>query len=459
MAIFNGQVRKVNKSLKYSVLDGSAFAAMFGLTQNYITPFALALKATTAQIGLLSSIPSLMMALSQLSAPRLAEKAGSRKALILPVVFLHAIMWLPILLVPFLMPGQKIWWLILFVTLSTVLGAMANPAWASMMADLVPERIRGRYFAARGRIASLVTLVFSFAAGGILQIFRGNIFLGFGLLFGAAVVFRLASFYFLARQYEVPQAKTNGQRVRLSDLARQLTSSNLGRFTIFFALVSFSTNLAGPFFSVYMLRDLQFSYISYVIITSMGSLTALVFLTYWGRRADRAGNVRIIQITSVLVPFVPLLWLISKQVYVIAVVETFASFAWAGFNLASVNFVYDAAPPESRTQHIAIFNALNGVAVCLGALPGGFMASRLPPLFGFKLLTLFAISGVLRLAVVAFFSRNVVEVRNVPWVAVGDLLFGRRRAVGLRTNASWRRRPGPVMASAQAAAERPYFGT
>ena len=92
------------------------------------------------------------------------------------------------------------------------------------------------------------------------------------------------------------------------------------------------------------------------------------------------------------------------------------------------------------------------------------MASRLPPLFGFKLLTLFAISGVLRLAVVAFFSRNVVEVRNVPWVAVGDVLLGRRRAVGLRTSASWRRRPGPVMASAQAAAERhglkgPMIGT
>lgn len=259
MAIFNGQVKKVNKSLKYSVLDGSAFAAMFGLTQNYITPFALALKATTAQIGLLSSIPSIMMAFSQLSAPRLAEKAGSRKALILPVVFLHALMWLPIFLIPFLMAGQKIWWLILFVTMSTVLGAMANPAWASMMADLVPERIRGRYFAARGRIASFVTLVFSFSAGGILQIFQGNVFFGFALLFGAAMFFRLLSFYFLARQYEIPQPMASGKRVRLMDLARQLRSSNLGRFTIFFALISLTTNLARPPFQ---LRQLCHHYLN-----------------------------------------------------------------------------------------------------------------------------------------------------------------------------------------------------
>ncbi len=42
MTVFSGQVQKVNKSLKYSVLDGSAFSAMLGLTQSYIPPFDLA---------------------------------------------------------------------------------------------------------------------------------------------------------------------------------------------------------------------------------------------------------------------------------------------------------------------------------------------------------------------------------------------------------------------------------
>lgn len=142
---------------------------MLGLTQDYIVPFALALKATTAQIGLLSSVPNLTMALFQLTAPHLAERAGSRKGLILPVVFLHALMWLPILLVPYLFPDQKIWWLIGFFTLSTVFGALGNPAWGSMMAELVPEGTRGRYFGFRGRICGLVTLVFFFIGGAILH--------------------------------------------------------------------------------------------------------------------------------------------------------------------------------------------------------------------------------------------------------------------------------------------------
>lgn len=423
-----GKAQRVNKSLQYSVLDGSAFSAMAGLTGNYITPFALALKATTAQIGLLTSVPSLLMSLAQLSAPRLSEKAGSRKGLVLPTVFLHALMWLPVFLVPYLVPNGKVWWLIAFVSVSTVLGAMANPAWGSMMADLVPQRIRGRYFAARGRIASLVALVFMFLAGGILQLAGPNVFLGFAILFGGAVVFRLLSFYFLTRMWEPPAVRTDGSSGRLGELVKGLGSSNLGRFTIIMALMSFSTNLAAPFFSVYMLRDLHFSYLSYVIVTGAGSLSYVLFLTYWGRRADRAGNIRVIRISWLLVPLVPVVWLASHEVWYLVIVQTFASFAWAASDLATGNFVLEAAPAEVRTGWIALYAAMNGTAVCVGSLAGGLLASYLPPILGYPLLTLFALSGVLRAIVAVLLRRSVREVRKVPSVGLLQLLFTRHRA-------------------------------
>jgi MFS family permease len=429
MTIFNGQVRKVNRSLKYSILDGAAFSAMLGLTQDYIVPFALALKAATAQVGLLTSIPNLTMALSQLSAPKLSEKAGSRKGLILPAVLLHALMWLPILLVPYLFPGEKIWWLIVFVTLSVGFGALANPAWGSLMADLVPERIRGRYFGARGRIAGFVALVFAVIGGTILQFTASNVFLGFSILFGGAMLFRLVSLFFLTRMYEPPVSNGNGERHRLIDLVKSLGSSNVGRFTIYVAMINFATNMASPFFAVYMLRDLQFNYLTYVIVTSVASLSTLLFLTFWGKRADRAGNVKIIRITSVLIPLLPLLWLASRQVYYLALVQTLAGFSWAGFNLANTNFIYDATPPEKRTQHIALFNAMNGTAICLGALLGGFIAPYLPPVLGYNLLTLFLISGILRASVVAILLRRISEVRRVSKTGIIGLLFGRRPPV------------------------------
>jgi MFS family permease len=416
---------KVKKSLKLSILDGSAVSAMLGLTQNYVTPFALALKATTAQIGLLTSIPNFLMGLSQLTAPDLSEKAGSRKGLILPVVFLHALLWIPILLVPFIFKSAHIWWLIGFVTLNTVLGAAANPAWGSMMADLVPPRLRGKYFALRGRIAGIITLVFSLIGGGILQLLSGSVYIGFAVLFGGAALFRLISLYFLSGMYEPPEAKKQEKQTGLIQRIKHIGSTNLGKFTLYVSLINFAANISSPFFPVYMLEDLHFNYTAYIINISAFSIAVLVFQSYWGRRGDWAGNIKVVRVTSYLVPIVPLLWLGStNQIYLIAA-QLFSGFSWAGFNLASVNFVYDASNPENRTQDIAIYNTMTGLSICLGALAGGYIEHYLPPIFSYRLLTLFTISGVLR-AVVAFWLFHFLhEVRPVPHVSDLRTLLGR----------------------------------
>jgi MFS family permease len=416
---------QIRKSLKYSVLDGSAYAAMLGLTQNYVTPLALEMKATTGQVGLLSSFPALMMALSQLLAPDLSKKAGSRKGFIMPVLFGHAIMFIPILMVHYLFHDSPVWWLIGFVTISSMLGAIINPAWGSMMADLVPEQYRGRYFAFRGRITGLITLVFFFLAGVILQLFTGSdIFTGYSILFGGATFFRLLSLYFLSRQYEPAQVKEKADSPGLIRLIRSLGSSNLGKFTLYVALIDFCTNISGPFFAVFMLRDLNFSYLKYVLVNSSGSIANLVFLPFWGRRADRAGNIRIIQLTSILLPMVPLLWLANTSVYYLMAANAFSGFVWSGYGLSAVNFVYDASIAEIRTKQIAVFNAVDMIACCVGALAGGFIATHLPVTFGYQLRTLFALSGALRGLVVLFLLRQINEVRRVPRMTARELLIG-----------------------------------
>jgi len=155
---------KIRKSLRLNVFDGAAAFAMAGLTQNYVTPFALALKATTAQIGLLNSFPSFAAAFSQLAAPALVNRAGSRKRVILPVVLVHALMWLPVFLLPYLLGNAGVWWLIGLFTATVVFGALSSAPWQSMMADLVREEVRGRYFSFRGRINTFTFLALSLVA-------------------------------------------------------------------------------------------------------------------------------------------------------------------------------------------------------------------------------------------------------------------------------------------------------
>jgi MFS family permease len=418
--------QRVKSSLKYSVLDGVAVSAMQGLTQNYITPFALALKATTTQIGLLSSIPNLLMAIGQQLAPQLATRAGSRKGLILPVAFLHALMFIPLALLPFVFPGQKIVWLIFFVTASTVLGSLANPAWGSMMADLVPSYLRGRYFSFRGRIVIFIVLVFTLIAGLFLEYMKTrNVLLGFALLCGAAALFRLLSWYFLSKQYEPPMIAESNQTPGLGATLKVMRSSNLGKFTLYVALIFFVQSLSGPFFAVYMLRDLHWSYTYYMLISCTHALSQMTFQTFWGCRADRVGNLMLVKVTSIFLPILPFNYLFSTNVVFLMGAEVLSGFTWSGFNLGCTNFVYDSTDPANRTRQIAIYNTASGLATCAGALVGGFIAPHLPELFGYQLRTLFTISGALRAVLALVMLRLIIEVRDVPKVSLWRFFSGR----------------------------------
>jgi MFS family permease len=406
-------------------MDAASYSVMLGLTQNYISPLALELNATTTQIGLLSSIPSLAMAFSQLSAPYLSVRAGSRKGLILPVVFMHAIMFIPILMVPYLFHVSAVWWLISFVTVSVVLGAISNPAWGSMMADLVPQRLRGRYFGFRGQVSGFITQVFSYAAAGVLLLFTGNIFVGYAILFGSATVFRLLSGAFISRQYEPHQAVSQQQGRSLLEIIKTVGSSNLGKFMMFFSLIDFCTMISGPFFTVFMFRDLHFNYMYYCIIGSASQLSTLLFLPFWGRRADKWGNLRVVRISTALIWLVPLFWVFSDNIVYLILANIISGFAWSGFSLSGVNFAYDSSAPQERTKQLAVFGAMDGLACCIGAALGGVVAPYLPVLLGYQLRTLFVISGVLRGIVALFFLRQIKEVRNVTDISNWQLLTGR----------------------------------
>lgn len=415
--------KRVNKSLKNSVLDGSAYGAMAGLTQNYTTPFALTMGATTTQIGLLSSIPNLAMSLAQLIAPALSQRIRSRKDFILPMVFLHALMWLPILLIPYIFHTHQITSLIIFLTISTVFDSISNPLWSSMMADLLSPESRGRFFGSRRRITGFIAMIFSYVAGGILQLLNRNTNLGFSIIFAAALAFRLVSLYFLYQMYEPPQRTISTQQASLLTISRGMFSSNVGRFILFSGFISFSANLAGPFFAPYMLRELKFSYLTYTIINSASALATLAFLTYWGRRSDRGGTIKVIKISMLLIPLVPIAWLVSRNVYWIIGVQIFAGFTWAGFDLCSSIFILDASPQSDRTRYIAIFNAVMFGGVFLGALVGGVLTPLLPLIKHSQILTIFLVSGIARAIAGITLLPRVSEVRDVPKMSTGQFLF------------------------------------
>lgn len=208
---------------------------------------------------------------------------------------------------------------------------------------------------------------------------------------------------------------------KISDFIHSLISTNLGRYILFLFAMSFVVNIASPYFTVYQLQDLKFSYLSLAALETVSSVATIIAITHWGQSADRGGNLKMMYLASALIPLVPLLWILSTNLVYLGFIQAFSGFAWAGFNLCSVNYLYDATTQENRTRYLAYFNAGNGIAAGLGALLGGFVAPYIPALRGYQILSLFLVSGLLRGVVSIAFLPGIKEVRKVSKIPAAEL--------------------------------------
>ena len=421
MHIDKSIVRKVENALRFSTAEGMAYGAVMGFGDNYIVAFAVALQTSNFQIGILCSVPGFLASLAQLWDVNLVRHLKSRKTLVLIFALLQALMFIPILGLAFLPSASDGWWLILFATIYSISAALVSPAWGSIMAEVVPEHLRGRYFSLRGSLSTLTNTITLLAGGIFLTFLARKALWGFAILFGAAFLARIISWGLLTKLFEVPHKITIQNKVKTSDFARSLVSTNLGRYMLFIFSMSFAVNIASPYFAVYQLQDLKFSYFTFAALGTASSIATLLTISRWGRAADRIGNLKVMSVTSALIPLIPLLWLVSTNLLFLGFVQVFSGLAWAGFNLCSVNYLYDATSIENRTRYLAYFNCGNGLAAGLGALLGGYLITHMPVLRGYQILSIFLISGVLRGVASIIFLPRLREVRRVSTVPAAEL--------------------------------------
>ncbi len=422
------------RSLRHSLKDAAAFATMTGVGETYLSAFALYLRATTPQIGLLASLPPMLASFVQLLSAWLGHITGRRKAIILAGATLQALAWLPILLLPLTFGDHAVELLIASVVVYHAGAHLVTPQWSSLLGDIVPERRRGRFFGLRTRLVTLLTFTTLMLGGLVLHYaeLRGRTLWGFAVLFAVAALARGVSVYQLSRMHD-PVGRVAALELPIGhDWWQRLRHSNAVRFSLFFALMQFAVAIASPFFTVYMLRDLGFSYLAFTVNTGAAILAQFLTLSQWGRISDIFGNRRILTVTGLFIPLMPLLWTLSTNVWYLIGIQALSGFSWAGFSLAASNFIYDLIAPGRRATYLAVHNVLAAAGVFAGALLGGWLGAVLPTRLAVgaseftwlsPILGVFVVSAFARAAVALWLIPKLKEVRPVRNTTIGEVIF------------------------------------
>lgn len=403
----------MRRTLRFAFLEGVPGTLAQSIADNFIAPLAIALGGAPFLIGLLNGFPQLLAAQSQLLTYKFVGWAHSRKIVLLCSVGLGVLPWLAMAATPQLHVANPVVWLVPLAILNLVLYQFPAPAWGSWISDLLPLNRRGSYLGLRASVGSLLGISVVIGFGLLLDRMNNGAYWGFTIVFVVAAVMRLSSLALLWGMHEPPM-RTARAGMGLLDFIKTAQRTNLGRIVLYTTVLYFGVFLAGPFFSIFMLRDLKFSYTTFILLQAVNIVAMTAGSRFWGVYADKYGNVGVIRITGLGMCTMPFLWLASQHVPYLMVVNAIGGFSWSGFTLCSLNYIYEATPSGERARFVGYLAAFGGVGLFIGALLGGLMASHVPTLFAYPLMTLFLLSGIIRLLAAAAFLPFIKESRGGP---------------------------------------------
>jgi MFS family permease len=377
----------LRRTLGLSQKEAVASATMTATGDNFFNAFAVYLQASAMQMGWLTAIPQLFGALSQMLSAWLGNYLP-RKPMVVFAAGLQALVVSGLALLAILRPANSVNWLISLAVLYFACTNFIQPQWRAWMGSLVPQRRRGAFFAARTRLTMIASLLV-FAGGGVLLNFSASltmVWVGFALLFTLATIGRTLSARLLYLMHDPDPRphpeRRKGFRQSMLQLYGSLGDKTFRDYSFFVAGMQGVVAISAPFFAVYMLNDLGFSYLQYSMNAIASILTQFLTLGLWGRFTDKYGNRIVMQFCCFTIPLIPVLWMLSPDFYYLLGVQMVSGFVWSAFSLSTANYLYDIRPQRSDfAVYAATQSALGALAVFMGAIAGGLIAAAAPWVF------------------------------------------------------------------------------
>ncbi len=393
----------LKQHVRASFRDASYTNLNIGMAESYFCAFMLALGISDVISGLGTVIPQFIGVIFLLFSIRSFFTKYSLKKRLVIFLSIQSLSLIPLILAgifkfnsPYLILAMlSLYWASLL---------SLNPPWNRLIGHTVPKKFRLRFFSIRnqfgqffvflGLIGSGIALYFAKDKGLELPIYVG-IFI-FGLVLKCLSIYEVQKNHI---DYEL--APGSEQRLPFRDFIKRLRNTEQGKLITFLFLFYITVHFAAPYFNPYMLSELKFNYIEYMIISSLSYFGRVFMFRMLQKRAKSSQVNTILLLSTIGISSSPLLWAISQNYGWICLVEFLSGCYWAGFELSTILLYYQKIDDRERTSIITYITFLNTTGMLIGSLLGALFMKILPPSLN-HYLTLFVVATFCRILLVIF---------------------------------------------------------
>ena len=369
----------VKRTLQASIWDGAFYSLMIGLGETYLAAFALALGMGEVATGQLTVVPVLIGAVLQFVGQRGVYWLRSRRKWVVVCAGAQAVALSGVAVLG-MMRSLRPEWLFLLASIYWSAGLSAGPAWNAWISTVVPRDLRLRFFSQRNRVIQLFTLAGLMSSGVVLYFAKGSTYYieVFSALFILAAFCRGISLWFLSRQGDSVALQ---KETKVSWQARFsiLKSNRTSLFLAFLFLMNFAVHWSAPYFTPYMLKQLNLDYLSYMVLVSVAFLARIVSYPFLERIAEKRGIGILMIIGCLGVMPSPALWVVSDRFAYLMVLQAYSGVCWGAWELGVALAIFERHNTADLAKFYSIVNFLNALGMVIGsALAATLFASGAP---------------------------------------------------------------------------------
>ncbi|WP_411344920.1 MFS transporter [Paenibacillus sp. WLX1005] len=376
----------------------------------FLTGFLLYLGANSGQIGFVIALTTLVN-VAQIIIAFLLQRLNTRKWVLVLFTILQRTLWGATGLVPFLF-DKSVWvnWFIILYVAAFLCNAVIGVVWASLIGDIVPGRLRGRYFGIRNTILNALGSLTLFVGGILLDQVPG----GMGFLWLYMIVWTCAVINIVIILFYPDAPFERSTETKFVPMLRQpLYDGPFIKASLFLAAWLLMQTLVVPLYSYVMLEVLKVSYSVTTIMTVVQTIFMMLGFYFWGNLNARFSNKTLLYWTLPFIAAACMAWGLLAFVPVIVgllIIHMLLGIGIGGFNQLSFNFIIGDTPKNARPMFIAVYSGITGFASFIGPLLGGQIFEWLKPFpfwvqaFGFQMLV-----GLLLLLLAVTAGRRVLK--------------------------------------------------
>ncbi len=359
---------KIRRSRFYYIIEAALeYFISILVAGSYLATLTAELGISDGLTGVISSFISLGCLFQLLS---VFLKRPRVKGIVIALSVLNQLLFLLLYLIPLAGGGKqvKIAVFMIAIFLAYLIYNSVHPLKINWLMSLCEDKKRGVFTSQKEIVSLLSGMIFSFATGTMIDHYKAKGEIETAFLLCGVTVFVLMILHTLTMLFsvEIPaESAANGTgKNPLREMLGTLQDKTVVKVTVLFVIWHLAASSATPFYGTYLIKELGFSLQFVSILSIVYSLVRASVSTFWGKYADRNSFASMVRLCLVIAGagfLVNVFTVPANGAVFYTIYYALYAVAMGGINSALTNLVFDYVASDTRSNALALSQAVSGV--------------------------------------------------------------------------------------------------